>query len=107
RFRYETSASRAAADAQRETGQQNSRNGLDRRRGTCSPIFLARGATMKMVRVGLLGLLAFSVFAHGVVEPWSEAVLEIGAAVIFLWWGLLFARGSAPVRWHRLFWPMA
>ena len=62
---------------------------------------------MKIVRFGLFGLLAFSVFAHGVVEPWSEAVLEIGAAVIFLWWGLLFARGSVPVRWHRLFWPMA
>lgn len=62
---------------------------------------------MKTVRIGLCGLLAFSVFAHGVVEPWSEAVLEVGAAVMFLWWGLLFARGSVPVRWHRLLWPMA
>jgi O-antigen ligase len=62
---------------------------------------------MKTVRVGLFGLLAFSVFAHGVVEPWSEAVLETGAAVVFLWWGLLFARGSVAVRWHRLFWPIA
>ena len=62
---------------------------------------------MKAVRLGVCGLLAFSVFAHGVVEPWSEAVLEIGAAILFLWWGLLFARGSVPVRWHRLFWPMA
>ena len=62
---------------------------------------------MKTVRIGLCGLLAFSVFAHGVVEPWSEAVLEIGASVMFLWWGLLFARGSVQVRWHRLLWPMA
>ena len=62
---------------------------------------------MKVVRIGLFGLLAFSVFAHGVVEPWSEAVLEIGAALIFLWWGFLFARGRVPVRWHRLFGPMA
>ncbi len=52
-------------------------------------------------------LLAFSGNAHGVVEPWSEAVLEIGAAMLFLWWGLLFALGRAPVRWNRLIWPIA
>ena len=62
---------------------------------------------MKAVRIGICGLLAFSVFAHGVVEPWSEAVLEIGAAMLFLWWGLLFALGKAPVRWNRLIWPIA
>jgi O-antigen ligase len=62
---------------------------------------------MKAVRIAISGLLAFSVFAHGVVEPWSEAVLEIGAAAIFLWWGFLFACGSVPVRWHRLLWPIA
>jgi O-antigen ligase len=63
---------------------------------------------MKAVRIGVCALLAFGVFAHGVVEPWSEAVLEIGAAVLFVWWGLLFALGSAArVRWHPLFWPLA
>jgi O-antigen ligase len=62
---------------------------------------------MKGLRIGICGLLAFSVVAHGVVEPWSEAVLEIGAAILLLWWGLLFARGSVPVRWHRLLWPVA
>jgi O-antigen ligase len=62
---------------------------------------------MKTLRISLCGLLAFSVFAHGVVEPWSEAVVEIGAAVIFLWWGFFFVRGDVPVRWHRLLWPMA
>jgi O-antigen ligase len=62
---------------------------------------------MKAVRIGICGLLAFSVFAHGVVEPWSEAVLEIGAAMLFLWWGLLFTLGRAPVRWNRLIWPIA
>jgi O-antigen ligase len=62
---------------------------------------------MKALRIGICGLLAFSVFAHGVVEPWSEAVLEIGAAILFLWWGLLFAQGSVLVRWHRLLWPVA
>ena len=62
---------------------------------------------MKALRIGLCGLLAFSVLAHGVVEPWSEAILEIGAAVMFLWWGFLFGLGRVPVRWHRLLWPMA
>jgi O-antigen ligase len=62
---------------------------------------------MKALRIGICGLLAFSVFAHGVVEPWSEAVLEIGAAILFLWWGLIFARGSVPVCWHRLLWPVS
>jgi O-antigen ligase len=62
---------------------------------------------MKPIRIGICTLLAFSVFAHGVVEPWSEAVLEIGAAMLFLWWGLFFARGRVPrVRWNRLLWPI-
>src|SRR5580704_16076153 len=62
---------------------------------------------MKVLRIGTCGLLAFSVLAHGVVEPWSEAVLEIGTAILLLWWTLLFAWGSVPVRWHRLLWPVA
>src|SRR5581483_4138742 len=45
--------------------------------------------------------------AHGAVEPWSEAVLEIGAAGLLAWWGLLFALGRASVRWHPLLWPLA
>jgi O-antigen ligase len=62
---------------------------------------------MKAIRIGICGLLAFSVVAHGVVEPWSEAVLEIGAAMLFLWWAFLFARAAVTVRWLRLLWPMA
>ena len=62
---------------------------------------------MKGLRIGICGLLTFSVLAHGVVEPWSEAVLETGTATLFLWWGLLFARGRVPVRWHCLLGPVA
>lgn len=62
---------------------------------------------MKTVRIGVCGLLAFSVFAHGVVEPWSEAVLEIGAATLFVWWGFLYAsRRVERVRWNRLLGPI-
>jgi|SRR5690242_14981249 len=62
---------------------------------------------MTPVRIGLCGLLTFSVLAHGVVEPWSEAVLEIGAAVLFVWWGWLFACDRVPVCWNPLFGPIA
>jgi O-antigen ligase len=40
-------------------------------------------------------------------EPWSESVLEIGAAALLAWWGILFAAGVAPtLRWNRLFVPL-
>jgi hypothetical protein len=41
---------------------------------------------MKVIRIGICVLVAFSVLAHGVVEPWSEAVLEVGAGVLLLVW---------------------
>jgi O-antigen ligase len=63
---------------------------------------------MKAIRIGICVLVAFSVLAHGAVEPWSEAVLEIGAAVLFVWWGLLFAVGGVTVlRWNWLLGPIA
>lgn len=63
---------------------------------------------MKAIRIGICTLAAFAVFAHGVVEPWSEAVLETGAALLFIWWGLLFARGALDkVRWNWLLAPVA
>ena len=63
---------------------------------------------MKAIRIGICVLLAFSVLAHGAVEPWSEAVLEIGAAVLFVWWGLLFAVGGVTIlRWNWLLGPVA
>lgn len=63
---------------------------------------------MKGIRIGICSLAAFSVFAHGAVEPWSEAVLESGAALLFLWWGIGFASGAFPaVRWNWLLAPVA
>lgn len=63
---------------------------------------------MKPIRIGICTLAAFSVFAHGVVEPWSEAVLEGGAALLFAWWGLRFARGAVyNVRWNSILAPVA
>ena len=63
---------------------------------------------MKAIRIGICGLAAFSVLAHGAVEPWSEAVLETGAALLFVWWGLRFASGAIPaIRWNWLLAPVA
>jgi len=63
---------------------------------------------MIVIRIGICVLVAFAVFAHGAVEPWSESVLEIGAASLLVWWGVLFAGGIAPaVRRNWLFVPLA
>lgn len=52
-------------------------------------------------------LIAFAVLAHGAVETWSESILEIGAAVLFLWWGVMVATGKAEeIRWSPVIWPL-
>jgi O-antigen ligase len=43
---------------------------------------------MKPFRIAICCLLAFAVFAFGAVEEWSQAVLEIGAAVLLVLWAL-------------------
>jgi O-antigen ligase len=62
---------------------------------------------MKALRSGLCALLAFSVFAHGVVEAWSTAVLEIGAAALFLVWACaVWGDPEAKIEWSPLNWPI-
>ena len=41
---------------------------------------------MKIVRVGICCLLAFAVLSFGAVEAWSQAVLEVGAAGLLIYW---------------------
>jgi O-antigen ligase len=63
---------------------------------------------MKAIRIGVCALVAFAVVAHGVVEPWSETVFELGAALLFVTWGVLFVAGAATkVRWNWLLAPVA
>lgn len=45
---------------------------------------------MKLLRFGICALLAFAVAAHGGVEDWARAILETGAAFLFLLWALRF-----------------
>jgi O-antigen ligase len=63
---------------------------------------------MRIMRIGICLVVAFTVFAHGVVEPWSETVLEVAAALLFIYWGVLFALGRVPaVRGNKLLIPVA
>ncbi len=41
---------------------------------------------MRFFRIGICGLVAFAVLSFGATEEWSQAVLEVGAAVLFFLW---------------------
>jgi O-antigen ligase len=62
---------------------------------------------MKILRIGLCLVLAFAVLAHGAVEVWSEALVEIGAAVLLVVWTLLALSDSElEISWNPLNWPL-
>lgn len=62
---------------------------------------------MKVVRVGICALIAFSVLAFGAVQVWSQSILEIGAALLFLYWALLAYRSPGErVQWNPLNGPL-
>jgi O-antigen ligase len=43
---------------------------------------------MRFIRVGICCLLAFAVLAFGATEEWSQAVLEVGSAVLLVVWAV-------------------
>ncbi|HXM98585.1 MAG TPA: O-antigen ligase family protein [Candidatus Dormibacteraeota bacterium] len=43
---------------------------------------------MRYLRVGICALVTFAVVAHGGVEDWSRAVIEVGAGLLFLGWAV-------------------
>lgn len=62
---------------------------------------------MKAIRAGLCFLFAFSVLAFGGVEVWSQSVVEMGAAVLLVIWGVITYRDpDAKVDWNPLNWPL-
>jgi O-antigen ligase len=62
---------------------------------------------MKIIRIGICVLVTFAVLAHGAVEPWSEAVLEVGAAALMVLWALIAAYDSElQFVWNPLLWPL-
>ena len=50
---------------------------------------------MRLFRVGICCLLAFGVLAFGATEEWSQAVLEVGAAVLLVVWAVRQYRKKA------------
>src|SRR6185437_16207090 len=62
---------------------------------------------MKILRVGICMLVVFAVLAFGTVEVWSETILEIGAAVLLLWWvGLIALRREKEIHWPSIIFPV-
>jgi O-antigen ligase len=43
---------------------------------------------MRFIRIGICALVVFGVASHGAVEDWARAVLEMGAALLFLAWAI-------------------
>jgi len=43
---------------------------------------------VKFIRIGICALVVFGVASHGAVEDWARAVIEIGAALLFLVWAI-------------------
>ncbi len=62
---------------------------------------------MRSIRTGICVLVAFAVLAHGAVEPWSEGILEIGAAVLlFVWAWNTLTDSELKLVWNPLLWPL-
>ncbi len=62
---------------------------------------------MRLLRIGICLLLAFSVMAFGTVEVWSESILEAGAALLFLWWAVVICRNrEIETHWSPVYWPL-
>ncbi|HEX8814018.1 MAG TPA: O-antigen ligase family protein [Terriglobales bacterium] len=61
----------------------------------------------RMVWVGAVGLLLLGPLAFGATEPWSQFVLECGAACLFASWAIRETRSQVmTVRWAPPFLPM-
>lgn len=59
---------------------------------------------MTVIRLGIVLLVAFAVISGGAVQSWSQAVLEIGAAILMLSWGLFALRSRClAIGWSWLF----
>src|ERR1700738_5008352 len=41
---------------------------------------------MRLLQIGLCGVLVFAIAAHGAVEDWARAVLETSAGLLFVFW---------------------
>jgi len=63
---------------------------------------------MRVVRIGICALIAFGVLTFGAVQTWSRSILEIGAALLLVYWAALVAsrKEDAKIQWNPLNWPL-
>ncbi len=62
---------------------------------------------MRLLRTAIYVLLAFSVLTFGAVEEWSQAVLEVGAAILLVYWSIqLYAKKSEQIVVSPFFLPL-
>lgn len=62
---------------------------------------------MRLVRIGVCALIAFSVLAFGAVEEWSQAVLEVGASALLVYWAIrVYRRRSEQISVSPFFLPL-
>jgi O-antigen ligase len=62
---------------------------------------------MKVLRTGICVLIAFAVLSFGAVQPWSQSILEGGAALLFLYWAVVASLGTGKkIQWNVLNWPL-
>lgn len=62
---------------------------------------------MTAIRIALCVLFAFAVLAHGAVEPWSQSILQLSAAILFVSWGALcFRQRRFQLRFTPLLLPL-
>ncbi len=62
---------------------------------------------MKTIRFGLYALIALAVASFGGVESWGQAILEIGAAVLVVLWGVQAVRqNSLEIHGNWLYLPL-
>lgn len=63
---------------------------------------------MKLIRLGICVLVAFSVLSHGAVEDWARAVLETGAGLLFFAWAVwIYFQPEAQIQFSPLLPPLA
>lgn len=62
---------------------------------------------MKAIRIGICALIAFAVAALGGVEWWGVGIVEIGAAGLFLLWGIFaLLQRHTDITWNWVYLPM-
>ncbi len=61
---------------------------------------------MKFLRIGICALIVFGIAAHGAVENWAQAVLETGAALLFIAWSVRQYFTDREIVLSPLLWPL-